>query len=261
MARIISINSFHRGTGKSHLAANLAILCARAGQRVGVIDHYRTEPCLHLLFGLPESQLPYTLNDYLAGRCEIEEISFDLTSHFNALGRAVGEGQLFLILADVSVGDFTHVLREGHATDLTDQGFQGLIERLALDLLLIDNPAGINEGILSSVALCDVLLVVVRLDKQDYLGTGVLIDLAHHLEVPYVMLVVDQVLPSHDTGAIQKQVAKDFNSEVATVLPYTDELMALASTDLFVLRYPDHPLSFKFREVAAKVLVRSGLVP
>jgi hypothetical protein len=40
---------------------------------------------------------------------------------------------------------------------------------------------------------------------------------------------------------------------VAAVLPHADEMMTLASSDIFVLRYPDHPLTTLYREVAARV--------
>ena len=38
MATIISVHSFRGGTGKSNTTANLAVVYARRGMRVGVID-------------------------------------------------------------------------------------------------------------------------------------------------------------------------------------------------------------------------------
>jgi len=61
MAKIISIHSFRGGTGKSNVTANLAMLLAQSGRRVGVVDTDLQSPGLHVLFGLEEEQ--YTLKE------------------------------------------------------------------------------------------------------------------------------------------------------------------------------------------------------
>ena len=47
MAKIISTHSFRGGTGKSNTTANLAVLVARAGWRVGIIDTDIQSPGVH----------------------------------------------------------------------------------------------------------------------------------------------------------------------------------------------------------------------
>ena len=69
MAKIISTHSFRGGTGKSNTTANLAVLVARAGNRVGVIDTDIQSPGIHVIFQLAESRVKYALNDYLWGKC------------------------------------------------------------------------------------------------------------------------------------------------------------------------------------------------
>ena len=41
---------------------------------------------------------------------------------------------------------------------------------------------------------------------------------------------------------------------VAAVLPHSDEMMNLASEGIFVLRYPDHPMTALYKQVAADLL-------
>ncbi len=55
------------GTGKSNTTANLAALLASEGKRVGVIDTDIQSPGIHVLFGLQEEDMTYSLNDYLWG--------------------------------------------------------------------------------------------------------------------------------------------------------------------------------------------------
>ena len=57
LAKIISTHSFRGGTGKSNTTANLAVLVARAGHRVGVIDTDIQSPGIHVIFQLAESRV------------------------------------------------------------------------------------------------------------------------------------------------------------------------------------------------------------
>lgn len=52
MTRTIVVHSHRGGTGKSSVLANLALLLAAAGQRVGVVDTDLQSPTLDLLFGV-----------------------------------------------------------------------------------------------------------------------------------------------------------------------------------------------------------------
>lgn len=81
MARIVSFHSFRGGTGKSNITANVAAILAKSGKRVGVIDTDILSPGIHVLFGLDESQIVYSLNDYLWGRCEIQQVVLDVTQN------------------------------------------------------------------------------------------------------------------------------------------------------------------------------------
>jgi MinD-like ATPase involved in chromosome partitioning or flagellar assembly len=45
-------------------------------------------------------------------------------------------------------------------------------------------------------------------------------------------------------------VEKTYNVEVAAVLPHSDEMMILASSGIFSLQYPDHPISKSYERVS-----------
>jgi len=63
-------------------------------------------------------------------------------------------------------------------------GLRALTDALALDTLLIDSNSGINELSLTLLAMSDIAAVVLRLDKHDYQGTAVTVELARRLDVP-----------------------------------------------------------------------------
>jgi septum site-determining protein MinD len=250
MPQIISVHSFRGGTGKSNTTANLTALLAAEGYRVGVVDTDIQSPGIHVLFGLDERAIGAALNSFLNGECEIEEAVYDVTAN---LGAPLS-GRVFLIPSSVKAGDITRVLREGYDPGTLNDGFLRLIEALDLDVLLIDTHPGLNEETLLSIAISDTLLIILRPDQQDYQGTSVTVDVARMLEVPRLLLMVNKVPQSYDSGTVRRRVEESYRAEVVAVLPHSEELMALASAGIFALRFPDHPLTALYRQVAARIL-------
>lgn len=250
MSKIISIHSFRGGTGKSNTTANVAALLAAEGRRVGVIDTDIQSPGIHILFGLDGHAIGHSLNDYLWGRCEIGQAAHDVTAN---LGGAV-KGRVFLIPSSVQPDEIVSVLREGYDVSKLTTGFRKLIQELNLDVLMIDTHPGLNEETLFSLAISHAMAIIMRPDQQDYEGTGVTVEVARSLDVPRLLLVVNKTPPSFDPAEVKRRVEQIYNCEVAAVLPHSDEMMTLASTGIFVLRYPDHPLTALYKEVAAQLV-------
>ena len=250
MARIISIHSFRGGTGKSNTTANLAAYIASTGQRVGVIDTDIQSPGIHVLFSLDPSEVDKSLNDFLWGRCPIEQAAYDVTSR---LGTTI-DGKLFLIPSSLRTGEITRVLRDGYDVSLLHEGLQALVRELELDALLIDTHPGLNEETLLSIAVSDALVIIMRPDHQDYQGTGVTVEVAKSLEVPKILLVVNKTPETFDHADVKKRVEETYGCEVGAVIPHSDELMTLASAGVFSMRYPNAPLSQIYRSLGARLL-------
>ncbi|MFC1715603.1 MinD/ParA family protein [Candidatus Poribacteria bacterium] len=250
MSHIISVHSFRGGTGKSNTTANLSSLLALEGHRVGVIDTDIQSPGIHVLFKLGEDKMNYSLNDYLWGMCQIEDAAHNVTSHLNAEVK----GQIFLIPSSVRTGEIARILREGYDVGLLNDGFQQLIEKLELDVLMIDTHPGLNEETLLSIAISDTLLIILRPDQQDYQGTSVTVEVARQLEVPDMMLIVNKVPSVFDPTEVKERMEQTYECKVAAVLPHSDEMMVLASSDIFAIHYPDHPISVSLKQVAAELL-------
>jgi MinD-like ATPase involved in chromosome partitioning or flagellar assembly len=250
MPQIISVHSYRGGTGKSNITASLATLLATNGRRVGVVDTDIQSPGIHILFGLDEAKMGHSLNDYLWGTCHIKETAHDVTPR---LSEDIS-GRLFLIPSSMKAGDIARVLREGYDVGVLRDGFQELIEALKLDVLMIDTHPGLNEETLLSIAISDALTIVLRPDQQDYQGTSVTVEVARKLDVPRLLLVVNKVPSVFDVADVRARVEQTYGCEVAAVLPHSDEIMTLASAGIFVLRYPDHPITAALKQVAAKLV-------
>jgi len=242
---IISIHSYRGGTGKSNITANLAVLLAAEGLRVGVVDTDIQSPGIHVLFNFDDSVIVHSLNDYLWGRCEIREAACDVTERLEQPIR----GRLFLIPSSIKAGEIARVLREGYDVSLLNDGFRDLIAALNLDTLLIDTHPGLNEETLLSIAISDTLLIILRPDQQDYLGTSVTVEVACQLNVPRMLMIVNKVPAAFDSTEVKSRVEETYKCPVAGVLHHSDEMMALGSAGIFALRYPDHPVSIAMRHV------------
>ena len=250
MSKIISIHSFRGGTGKSNTTANVAMLLAAEGRRVAVVDTDIQSPGIHVLFGLDQATLNRTLNDYLWGKCRIEEAAHDVTP---SLGVDI-EGRTFLVPSSIQPADIAQVMREGYDVGLLNEGFRHLIEELELDALLLDTHPGLNEETLLSIAMSNALAIIMRPDSQDYEGTSVTVAVARKLGVPRMVLVVNKTPAIFDAAEVEARVEKTYDCEVAAVLPHSDELMVLSSEGIFALRHPDHPLTGLYRQIASRIM-------
>jgi MinD-like ATPase involved in chromosome partitioning or flagellar assembly len=250
MYKIISVHSFRGGTGKSNTTANVATVLASRGKRVGVIDTDIQSPGIHVLFGFDEDKMQYSLNDYLWGKCDIGQTAYDLTHSLDA----ALDGQIYLIPSSIKAGEIARVVREGYDVGLLNDGFHDLVEQLDLDVLMIDTHPGLNEETLLSIAVSDALAIVMRPDQQDFQGTGVTVEVARKLDVPRMVLVVNKVPPIFNEKEVKLRVEQTYNVPVAAVFPHSDEMMILASEGIFVLRFPDHIISQRFRQLAAALM-------
>ena len=251
MAKIISIHSFRRGTGKSNLVANMAALLAAEGRRVGAVDTDLQSPSLHILFGMGEGDIGHSLNDYLRGKCDIEQAAYTMTPR---LGGDV-KGEIFLIPSNADTNEIARAMREGYDVGMLDDGLHKLGNTLNLDMLLVDTHAGLSEETLLSIAVSDALGIIMRPDQQDYQGTAITVAVARKLSVPRLALIVNQAPSFFDLDQVKGQVERAYDCEVIAALPHCDEMMALASGDIFALRYPDHPMTASLRALAHALTV------
>jgi MinD-like ATPase involved in chromosome partitioning or flagellar assembly len=250
VATIVSVHSFRGGTGKSNTTANLSALVAARGLRVGVIDADIQSPGIHVLFGLAGEAGLASLNDFLWHGRPIQDVALDVTDRLGGLDG----GRLYLIPSSMEPGEITRVLREGYDAQRLTQGLRELVDQLALDVLFIDTHPGLNEETLLSLVISDVLLIIMRPDRQDFEGTGITARVAKELEVPRISIVVNKTPTDFDRESVAERVRTTYDCDVAAVLPHSDDLMRLGSEGVFCLRDPDHELTALYRELADRVV-------
>jgi len=251
--QIISIHSYRGGTGKSNTTANLAAQLALLGRRVAIIDTDIPSPGIHILFGLDETRMHRTLNQFLHGECQIEDVGYAIGQ---MEGGAPGVSQLhgknlWLLPASPNRDEIARILQHGYDVSLLNKGIQTFRRSLDLDYFFIDTHPGLNDETLLSIAVSDLLIVILRPDNQDFQGTSVTVDVARKLDVSNLEIVVNKALLSkYDSEQIKAQVESTYGVPVLTVLPLAEDVVDNASADIFSLAHPESPWSQRLKAAA-----------
>ena len=245
-SEIVSVHSYRGGTGKSNLTANLGVMLADRGLDVGLVDMDVQSPGIHAIFGFDSTSFDYCLNDYLWARCPIEKAVHDLGPR---LDRPV-RGRFHLLPSSIHPGDIARIIHDGYDVERLNDGLARFVEKMELDVLLIDTHPGLGEETLLSLALSDRLLVLLRPDRQDYQGTAVTIKVAAQLSVPQIGLCLNKVPPNLPEDALRNKVETAYGHPVESILFHSDEMMELGSEGLFVQRQPDHDWTHRLAKIA-----------
>jgi len=249
MPQVVVVHSYRRGTGKTSLVVNMAASLAATGKRVGVIDAALQAPSVNVLFGLTESKTGYYLNDFLLGKCAIEQTIHDVTPSLLTNQK----GRIILVPANTKFVEFDST-KDIYNRERLVTGVESILTSQELDILLIDTSAGINDDSLFALAISDTLVIILRPDQQDYQGTAVITDLARTLEIPRILLVVNTVSQSFDYEAVKQEVEQIYAYEVAAVLPVSEQLLGLLNREIFVLNSPHNPMAEDINQLAKKLL-------
>lgn len=256
MTQIISVHSFRGGTGKSNLTANLSVAVAQQGKRVGIVDTDIQSPGIHVIFDLDEDKLTHSLNDYLWGKCSVENTAYEVgTNLVDGTGApAQIKGSIYLVPSSIKAGEIAKILRQGFDVGLLNDGFHDLIDALDLDFLFIDTHPGLNEETLLSIAISDAAIIVLRPDRQDFMGTAVTLEVSRKLNVPNLMLLLNKASQSFERSSLEKQITDLYGAPMSGLFYENDEMLQLASSGVFCLHYPDHPFTQEVRQVMQQLL-------
>ncbi|MBF9070757.1 MinD/ParA family ATP-binding protein [Streptacidiphilus fuscans] len=246
MSRIITVHSYRGGTGKSSTAANLALLLAAKGRRIAVVDTDIQTPTLDVMFDLGEPPLRRSLTDYLIGRCEIEDAAYPARTD-------IGNDGLFLVPARSRTAGISEIMGRGYDVGLLREGFDRLVDSLALDLLLLDTHAGFNNETVTAMASSDCLVIMTRADRLDLAGARETTALADRLGCGPRSIVVNMAPDGVVQDRIRAEAEAAYGCPVTAVLPYAPEMAALAGERLITTAYPQHRLVAGYRAVLAAI--------
>lgn len=193
MTITISVGSGKGGTGKSMIIANLALLLARQGRRVCLVDLDLGGPDIHILYGIMRPAA--TLTDFLTRK--VQDISEVIqTVEYCGVQLIPGTG---------------HTL---HTANLSFQEKQRLfrsLETIDTDVLLIDVGAGTNYHALDFFMFSDIQLCVTTPDPTS------IMDFYTFLQLATIRKALSSFLSLSDVGTALKENSFDSLGEVFTM--------------------------------------------
>ena len=173
MSECIVITSGKGGVGKTTTSANLGVALARAGHKVAVVDADIGLRNLDVILGL-ENRIVYDLVHVIEGECRLKQ----------ALIRDKKVDTLYLLPA-AQTRDKSAVGPE-QMKDLIDQ----LKEEF--DYVLVDCPAGIEQGFRNSIAGADRALIVTTPEVSAIRDADRIIGLVEAAELPEPKLIINR---------------------------------------------------------------------
>lgn len=175
MGEAIVITSGKGGVGKSTTSANLGTALALQGKKVCLIDMDIGLRNLDVILGL-ENRIVYDIVDVVAGRCKLHQ-ALVKDKRF--------DGDLFLLPAaqnsdkDAITGDEMKTLIDSMREDY--------------DYIILDCPAGIEQGFKNAIAGADRAIVVATPEISSVRDADRIIGLLEQLEMPAPKLIVNRI--------------------------------------------------------------------
>ena len=257
--KIIAFHSSRGGTGKTVIATNLATIWAKKGLKIALLDLDFRAPSLAGAFSKAIKKQPdYWLNDFISGRCKIEQALIDVTSVYGL------KGKLFLGLANPSIEAIRDTMDKSRAWEVSAvkrlfSMRKTLFKEMDMDYIILDTSPGLQYSSINAVVSSDIAIIVTTNDEVDLKGSKNLIEnLYIELDKKPVVLI-NKIFPETQTPTkttekeIINKIEKQLKSPiVAAILCYCDVLQAKRTTNLAIEK-PNHPF-IKNIETIAKTL-------
>jgi septum site-determining protein MinD len=177
MSRIIVVTSGKGGVGKTTTTANLGMSLAKRGRQVVVVDADFGLRNLDLLLGL-ENRVVYTAVEVIAGDCRLEQ----------ALVRDKRQQGLALLPAA------QNRMKDSVSPDQMRHLILSLSEKF--DYVLVDSPAGIEQGFQNAIAAAQEALIVTTPEISAVRDADRVVGLLEAHSIKRIHLIVNRLKPA-----------------------------------------------------------------
>jgi chromosome partitioning protein len=176
MTRCIAFHSYKGGTGKTTIASNFAVLLAKKGYRVFLLDLDVYAPSLQAYF---EREPPKWINDFLWNNAKVEEVLVDLTSATLSNNNIThNSGKLYVGFCNPKKEEIYRLDGAGKQDSSKIQLLrrfvllrEQIISNYDADYIIIDTSPGIRYWSINALAVADTLFLTLKMDNLDIDGT------------------------------------------------------------------------------------------
>jgi len=238
-----TFHSYKGGTGKTFMSTSMALLYAKRGSKVCLLDFDFRAPSLNALFDIPRPGC--TLNQLVDGQCEVDSAITDATKEFSL------PGKLYVGFADSSteaIGEVTAKDRKWQMKSLRfiNRSLQTLSDKLELDYVIFDSSPGFQYSSINAVLSSDVAVLVTTPDKADISGTSELIRGVYETLERRTGIILNKVPAGGPSMNLDPRTAEKFSSNfklpIIGVIPCSCEIVTQSGESFFLLEHPDHPI-------------------
>ncbi len=241
MGEVIVVTSGKGGVGKTTTVANLGSALALLNQKVAVIDTDIGLRNLDVLMGLDDCVV-YDIIDVVKETCTLEQGLIQDNQLTN----------LFLLSAS----------QTKEKSDLTPEEMATLAQTLAekFDFVLVDCPAGIEEGFQNAIAGAQQGIVVITPDFPSLRDADRVIDFLTANGIEQIQLLINRYRPNLVTSGSQypiSEIEEMLGYDVLAIVPEDDEALISASQGKPVVHQQEAKSGQAYRNAARRLLGES----
>lgn len=237
MSECIVITSGKGGVGKTTTSANLAVSLALQGQKVVVIDADIGLRNLDVILGL-ENRIVYDLVNVIEGECRLKQ----------ALIRDKRTKGLYLLPAAQT--------RDKNAVSPDDMRRLVADLKKDFDFVIIDCPAGIEQGFKNSIAGADRALIVTTPEVSAIRDADRIIGLVEAHELPEPELIINRYRPgmvSRGDMMSREDILEILAIPLIGMVPDHEDIITSANRGMPVAFQEDSVVGAAFHRIAARV--------
>ncbi|MGD7044109.1 septum site-determining protein MinD [Jeotgalibacillus proteolyticus] len=242
MGDAIVITSGKGGVGKTTTTANLGTAIAMQGKKVCLIDTDIGLRNLDVVLGL-ENRIIYDLVDVIEGRCKVHQ----------ALVKDKRFDDLLYLLPAAQTSDKSAV-DPAQMRELVDQLKQDY------DYILIDCPAGIEQGYKNAIAGANKAIVVTTPERSAVRDADRIVGLLEQEEIDPPMLIINRIrnhlMESGDMLDID-EITTHLSIDLLGIVVDDDQVITASNKGEPIAMNPDNKASLAYRNIARRILGES----
>jgi septum site-determining protein MinD len=236
---VITVTSGKGGVGKTTTTANLGVALALQGKKVVVVDGDIGLRNLDIVMGL-ENRIVYDIVDFVEGRCKLRQALIR--------DKRPQTGELYL-LPTAQTRDKS-AINPKQMTEVCDE------LRKEFDFILVDSPAGIEQGFQNALAPANKVLVVTNPEVSSVRDADRVIGLAESAEKGPAQLIINRTVAAR----VKKQemlsiedINEVLSTEIVGVVP-EDEAILSSSNRGTPAAYGSSPAARAYHDIARRLL-------